>query len=100
MLSILWHIDPMSGVRGQLMALIRDLRVLANNLHDGLAIDGRRGRTCVRHRNHRIHRGHMGPLAPILLSGISARLRHNRPQSRELLLVLMLWLMRARLVDD
>jgi hypothetical protein len=42
----------------------------------------------------------MRPLAPILLSGISARLRHNRPQSRELLLVLMLWLMRARLVDD
>jgi hypothetical protein len=42
----------------------------------------------------------MRPLAPILLGGISARLRHNRPESRELLLVLMLWLMRAGLVDD
>jgi hypothetical protein len=90
----------MSGLRGHLVALIRDLRVLTDNLHDGLAVNGRWGRTGVRHRNHRIHCGNMGPLAPILLSGISARLGHNRPQSRELLLVLMLKLVRARLVDD
>ena len=39
MLSILWHIDPMSGVRGWLMAPISDLRGLTDNLHVGLAVD-------------------------------------------------------------
>jgi hypothetical protein len=36
-------------------------------------------------------------LAPILLVGISARLRHRRPQGRELLLVLKLLMLRTRL---
>jgi hypothetical protein len=36
-------------------------------------------------------------LASILLGGISARLRHYRPQGRELLLVLKLLMLRARL---
>jgi hypothetical protein len=36
-------------------------------------------------------------LTSILLGGVSARLRHYRPQCRELLLVLELLLMRARL---
>jgi hypothetical protein len=39
----------------------------------------------------------VGPLASVLQVGISARLRHHRPQGRKLLLVLKLLLLKARL---